>query len=709
MEKDIRLRMMYCPQCAAVLKIADESKKRICPYCERPIRPTPTVVNKPHPSPSADLLPRTPAAALSYAKYFFEDLDWNARLFLPAVSVTHTDALLQTFLQIGAEDALTWQLAFECAYTPAFKKAEGLLSAQHKAEQLYISGKTREAQYLFDSLRDCLLVCKEQFYGILQNLLAITEQLRRCGTQETELRIFCKKADALRSIVDSLEIPQSIEELPAVQTELENRNKELSDRLAEIGIDAEAEYRKIGTHLAQKQYTDALATMQRIAGYKNTNALAAEVCRFYNFRDVLQIAGQLYMYAPNDKSGCIYSVENGKPSAEPVLKGVAKILVTYGSRLFWLDSKNRLQYFDFSDKMNYEFDRKQSFPGADVYRSDSVSEIYISCFSKEGKGPRKVSKFELDAIKETVLAEDISQLHAVRDGLILYTDTKSETFVTDIKTAETRAVCRGRIDLCAVNANRIIYTRNAPSADNKNLYVFTAAQEGKEELLAANILDFCGIQNDLVYFTVGNQLQKSLLCTDVSSGVKKQIIKYADEITLAEDGRVYVICGDAYNRVLYGICPKTLKKKQICDQVQSVLRVYCANIFYIDTDYNLCCVQTDGNGQTVLFADTEKVLLWNDHTVYFTAADDVFVSQDVTGATRVNKHISLYGIATDGSLLQKIACGIADAQIYNEKEIDFFKCTTSANGSTAKWLFRFDTESAETFKLLEYHIYKKGK
>ena len=72
------------------------------------------------------------------------------------------------------------------------------------------------------------------------------------------------------------------------------------------------------------------------------------------------------MYAPNDKSGCIYSVENGKPSAEPVLKGVAKILVTYGNRLFWLDSKNRLQYFDFSDKMNYEFDRKQSFPGADV-------------------------------------------------------------------------------------------------------------------------------------------------------------------------------------------------------------------------------------------------------------------------------------------------------------------------------------------------------
>ncbi len=710
MEKDIRLRIMYCPQCAAMLKIADETKKCFCPYCEQPVRPTPCAVTKPKADTEETVLPRTASAALSYARYVFENTDWDARLFLPSVRLPHTDALARTFLQIGAEDSTAWMLLFECTCEPALQKAIGFTQALKKAEELYLQGRKKEALYIFNSLRDCLCVCREELYALLQEATEILGRLRRFDLTETQLPPYAEKADALHGIIDALIVPERIEDLPGVKAEFEQRNKEVAAGLAEIGIDAEAQYRKIGVHLTQKQFMPALALLQSIAGYKNTDDLAAEVCKDYRFREILQITGQLYMYMPDDKyDGGIYGIVNGKPASEPTVKGVAHILTSYGTVLFYTDGKNRLRYFDFSDKTDHEFDRKRSFPKTEIYKTDRCSQIYISYLSKDGKGPRTVARMDLDTVSETVLIENASCVYAIRNGMILYADTNGEVFVRHTHTDETVSVCNGKIDFCAVEEDCIYYTRNAPSDDNKNLYTFKWGTKEQEQLLAANILSFCGVRNGQSFYTVGNKLQNSLQCTDTATHTQKAIAKNAIEVHIAEDGRIYAVCGDVYNRVLYCVCPTELRKKQLCDAVQNVLRVYCGNVFFTDTENNLCCVQTDGTSRRILFADVEKVLLWHDHTVYFTAADDVTVSQDVTGATRVNKHLSLYGITTDGTLLQKIACGIADAKVYSETEIDFFKYANQSNGNTAKWLFRFDSKNGEIYKLFEHRSNKKGK
>ncbi|MBE6813312.1 MAG: hypothetical protein E7523_10595 [Ruminococcaceae bacterium] len=706
MEKEKRLRLLYCPHCTHSLKIANDVRKVICPYCGIPVRPTqtPSAPTQNEADVLADIADvRT---ALAFVRFFFDSFDWDAWVLAHRYTVEQTEQLVSRFLQSACNDAAAWMLAFECIYTPVLKKAQGFSLAVTAAADLYTQNQKKEAAAYFDSLRQAVAFTQNKSSEIIRLLTYYTENAKLFGANENDCAVLHEKIQHIQTVLTEIQLPRTVEEIPAVKANLDTNNRAMSERFAEVGIDLEVEYRKIGNQLAQKQVKEAVNALQRFKGYKNTATLLKDVNRCYRFLEILQIAGRLYI----EKGNALYALENGKPSAEPIIRGLAKILLTNADRILYLDVKNKLLQFDLTEKTSIEFDRKRTFPEMTAVETDDPCSLYCTYRSKEGKGPKVFARINPETMAETVLLEDTATIHGTGNGILLFADSRGETFAFFLASGEVFPVCRNRIELCGFEENSILYTRNAPTADNKNLYVFTIGQDPHERLLASNIYSVCVINGNLVYYTIGNKLQKSLYCVDLQSGQDEQLLKIADTVELTDRHYAYATVGDANNRILYRIDTQNHKQTNITDGVRTLCGMHCGRLYYADTDGNLCSCLPDGTGKLVLFADMRKMLIMQNGMLFFLAADEIHSFRDEEGNLHTKELQSLYSIHADGTQLQKIAHAVSDTQCFNDKEIDFFKNAATSDGGSARWMFRYDTKSGETFKLLEYTVGgKKGK
>ncbi|MBR2413248.1 MAG: DUF5050 domain-containing protein [Clostridia bacterium] len=706
MEKEKRLRLAYCPTCSHALKVAADARKVICPYCGIAVRPTQTQA-APIPKEEdvlADIADvRT---ALAFVKFFFDSFDWDAWALAHRYTVEQTEQLVSRFLQSACNDAAAWMLAFECIYTPVLKKVQGFSAAINATADLYAQKQKKEAVAYFDSLQQAVNFMQNKSSEITRLLTYYAENAKLFGANETDCAALHEKVQQVQTALTELQLPRAVEEIPAVKTALEATNRAMTERFAEVGIDLEVEYRKIGNQLAQKQLKDAVNALQRFKGYKNTATLLKDVNRCYRFLEILQIAGRLYV----EKGNALYALENGKPAAEPIVRGLAKILLTNADRLVYLDIKNKLMQFDLTEKATLEFDRKRTFPEMNTIETDDPCSLYCTYRSKEGKGPKVLARINPETMAESVLLEDVATVYGTGNGILLYTDSHGATFAFSLVNGEVYSVCHNRIELCSFAENCILYTRNAPTADNKNLYVFTLGNTPHERLLASNIYAVCAASGNCVYYTVGNKLQKSLFCADLQSGNCEQLLKIADTVELIDRHYAYATVGDANNRILHRLDTQNHKQTIITDGMRVLYGMHCGRLYYADADSNLCTCLPDGTGKQVLFADVRKMLFMQNGMLYFLAADEIHSFRDEEGALHTKELQSIYSMHADGTLLQKVAHAVADAQCFNDKEIDFFKNAATTDGGTARWMFRYDTKSGETFKLLEYTVGgKKGK
>lgn len=706
MEKEKRLRIAYCPTCNRSLKVAHDVRKVICPYCSIPVRPaqTPCTPMQNETELLADITDvRT---ALAFVKFFFDSFEWDAWALSHRYTVEQTEQLVSRFLQSACNDPAAWMLAFECICTPVLKKTKSFSATIAVTAELYAQNQKKQAVALFDSLRQAVAFLQNKSSEITRLLTYYAENAKLFGAEDADYAALCEKIQQIQSAIAEIQLPRTTEEISDIKTNLDANNRAMSERFAEVGIDLEVEYRKIGTQLAQKQLKDAVTALQRFKGYKNTATLLKDVNRCYRFLEVLQIAGRLYI----EKGNALYPLENGKPSSEPIVRGLSKILTTHADRIVYPDIKNKLMQFDLTEKTTVEFDRKRTFPEMTVIETDDPCSLYCTYRSREGKGPKVFARINPETMTETVLLEDTATVHGAGNDILLYADSHGETFAFSLVTGENIPVCRNRIELFAFVQDCILYTRNAPTADNKNLYMFTLGDAPQECLLASNIYSVCAANDNCVYYTIGNHLQKSLYCANLQSGQSEQLLKTADAVELTDRQYVYVTVGDTNNRVLHRIDTLNHKHTKVTDGMRTLYGTHCGRLYYADADGNLCTCLPDGTGKQLLFADVRKILFMQNGMLYFLAADEIHLFRDEEGKPHTRELQSLYSIHADGTQLQKIAHAVADAQCFNDKEIDFFKNAVTNDGSTARWMFRYDTKSGETFKLLEYTVGgKKGK
>ncbi len=706
MEKEKRLRLLYCPHCTHALKIANDARKVICPYCSIPVRPiqSPSI----QPPNEADALADITdvRTALAFVRFFFESFDWDAWILSHRYTVEQTERLVSHFLQSACNNAAAWMLAFECIHTPVLKKTQGFTAAIAVITDLYSQKQKKEAVAYFDSLRQAVAFMQNKSGEIIRLLNYYAENAKQFGANETDCSALHEKIQQVQTAIAEIQLPRATEEIPAVKAVLDANNRAMSERFAEVGIDLEVEYRKIGNQLAQKQIKDAVNALQRFKGYKNTATLLKDVNRCYRFLEILQIAGRLYI----EKSNALYALENGKPSAEPILRGIGEILQTNADRIIYLDIKNKLLQFDLTERTTVEFDRKRTFPEMTAIETDDPCSLYCTYRSKEGKGPKVFAHISPDNMAETVLLEDVATVHGIGNDILLYSDSHGETFAFSLVSGEVYSVCRNRIELFAFAGNCILYTRNAPTADNKNLYVFTLDKDPHERLLASNIYSVCAANGNSVYYTIGNKLQKSLYCVSLQNGNCEQLLQIADTVELTDRQYAYATVGDANNRILYRIDTQNHKQTKITDSIRLLCGMHCGRLYYTDADGNLCSCLPDGTGKLFLFADMRKMLFMQNGQLFFLAADEIHSFRDEDGNLHTKELQSLYSMHADGTHLQKVAHAVSDTQCFNDREIDFFKNAATSDGATARWMFRYDTKSGETFKLLECSVGgKKGK
>ncbi len=706
MEKDKRLRIAYCPTCSHSLRVAADARKVICPYCGIAVRPNTTAASS-LPTAADTLTDISDVrTALAFVKFFFDSFDWDAWVLCHRYTVEQTEQLVSRFLQSACNDAAAWKLAFECICVPVLKKVQGFTAAVNATAELYNQKQKKEAVAYFDSLRQAVSFIQSKSGEINRLLTYYAENAKLFGATEAEYAVLLEKAQQVQAAVADLQLPRTAEDIPAVKAQLDANNRAMTERFAEVGIDLEIEYRKIGNFLAQKQIKDAASALQRFKGYKNTATLLRDVNRCYRFMEVLQIAGRLFI----EKGNALYALENGKPSAEPIVRGIAKILLTNADRLVYLDLKSKLMQFDLTEKTSIEFDRKRSFPEMTVVETDDPCSLYCTYRSKEGKGPKVLARINPETMAENVLIEDIAVVYGTGNDILLYSDSHGETSAFSLTNGETYSVCHNRIDLFSFAQDCILYTRNAPTADNKNLYAFTLGTEPKERMLASNICSVCAVNGSLIYYTVGNKLQKSLYCTNLQGEKTEQLLKVADTVELTDRQYAFATVGDVNNRILYRIDTQSRKQTKITDSIRILYGMHCGRLYYADNDGNLCSCLPDGTGKQVMFADIRKMLFMQNGMLYFLAADEIHSFRDEEGNLHTRELQSLYSMQADGTMLQKVAHAVADTQCFNEKEIDFFKNAATTDGATARWMFRYDIKSGETFKLLEYTVGgKKGK
>ena len=705
MEKENRIRLQYCPLCAKALRTASDARKIICPHCAVPVHPVsvcPMIQNAE--SDFTDTFSDI-RAAYSYVRVLLESYDWSSRTLHQSITLAQTDAIVSRYRRIAAEDAYTWLMAFDCTCIPVTKKLQGILAVLDKIASIYSENKV-EAVALFNSLQQAAAFVQEKKDSILQQLSLFAKNAQLCNADAATACDMQARIQALQAALQELCIPKSAEDIESVRRVLDEKNRSLSEQFAEIGIDLELEYRRIGNFLSQKQFKDAVAALARFNGYKNTKTLLRDVNRCYRFDEVLQITGRLLLA----KGGNLYAVENGRPAAEPCVRGISQLLGSYADRLFYTDAKMKLCCYDLTEKTTVEFDRKRTFPESNPVAADDPCALFFTYRTKDGKGPQVLSKIDPAAFSETVICEDTAVIHGIKNNILVYTDSKGATFALRLSDDIRYDICTNRIELCEIKDSGIVYTRNAPTADNKNLYFYKFTADAKEQTLATNIRSVCCIADGKVLYTVGNKLCSALFAADAESRSTTQLAQSVYKVEHTDCNAVYYSIGDIYNRSLFRFDTHKQTCTQLTDSLLKVFGSHCGVLLYLDAESNLCSVLPDGKEANTLFADVREVLMMQNGRLFFTAADDMQTMRDEAGNTYRNELISLYSISHDGKDLRKIAHGIAGAQCFNSKELDFFKNAPTADGSTARWLFRYDTRTDETFKLMDYSIgNKKGK
>ena len=417
----------------------------------------------------------------------------------------------------------------------------------------------------------------------------------------------------------------------------------------------------------------------------------------------------------------LYEVVNGVPAEKPIIRGISQFIDCYNNRYYYFKAGRGIYCYDFSTKSetcidsgkpsdykiggDYEYSSVLGGTGV-VVKKKLAYEQKKGCLNKNKKKTDEEVRlnnyrlilvdFKSNSVR-TVINEmvDIADHYgdkvfyifaerlpgkAVKKGdgflaKLFKKDKKKPTTpeepnfttclkVCDLATGANTTVLNEDCEIHAVKGDRIIYSIWTPNALNRDLYVYEMSTQ-TEVLIENNVYNFFAVEQDMIYYTVGNEDFCSLVRNNYNGTERLEVMHQVSNIIGFRAGWMYVKKGYGLNAILMKISSDGKRKVIVCTQYKKAYEITASHIHYLDTYDTLRVVRTDGKDNHKI-ADNINWVIVNESYIYYCREEE----------TKSKATLSLYRMDKEGNNIKKIVFAVDNAIDYDENTLYYSRKDT---------------------------------
>ena len=726
MSETVSLKVLKCPSCGANLKAPNATDVITCVYCGNSIVPVAesSVFGQGGPAGVVRVEGiRSAASALAYAEQFFEEYDWEAFAYAQGLTVSEIDKLADTMKTSSADDKNTWFLCFRAVAIPFLRKATGCqqildaLVEEYRQDDLDAYSKFDAYKRIAATLTDCKA-------GVLANLEKFLAKAVTYGATPAEVA----RLQAHLGSIQAMPLPvqyRAIEDIPAIQAFLAEKNAKILAALAAKGIQAEFAYNRAQELIREKNYVAALNVLLALEGYADSKDLIEKIDKYFLLSDVLEVEGELYFFRKNDSeytSFDLYPTAQGQICGKPIIHNISNIITNYADMLYYLDAGGRLKRYHLSGRKEEQISTAQ-FKSNDFYIHKYTAFLLANQGGEYGHQRYSIVELDLATGATATLAENVSSILSLTGNKLAYTfafkpANESEysnpriiTHVTNVETRETLVLGEGEITIEGYLDNYVVFTRPAPNESNRNLFLKAMDAPDSMQLVEQNIYRFCGIIAGRLFYYVGNSRNQTLIHILPDGTQRKEWPLYIHKVLFEQGGWLYFIRKVGYNAIL---CKSRLDGCQftiIAADIEEFIGIKNGYLYYINDVSDLVRVRMDGSNLQKLCDDVETVLSVQEDRILFISVDDrITTSTFEQTTTKVVK--SIYAVDFSGSGKIKLAYNVSGAKRYDDGTV-YYIATQELPGpydqttTYLESLYRLDMATQNGEKLLDLQVKKE--
>jgi len=624
--------IIECPSCSYPIVVSG-NKLAKCPCCGNSVD-----VSKPKQDDGAALAQkvmgiRTVSAASAHIQYLFETYDWDSfsrdasRFGIPEI-----DVLLNTVRTEHGDDYNTWKISFDYKSECLSQKLKNINSNVEKIAVKYANGGDVDACHnAFDLLKDGVNILKSKQDALLNELTSFITYASRFGAPASEVSRMEKARDALKAEFDGIRIFESLENHPDVIKQLEKKREKSVAEYKQKGIDAPAVYDNAVRSCKAGKFAEACKLFGSIADYEDSSAYIAEMSKVHTTDRIAYMHNKIF-YRSNGSLGNYLTQEKSMLDSRMYVTSlnVNKLLGLYGDKLFYLvENSSSIYYLDINaDALPPKkfVPLKYTFYGK-IYRPLAMRLLskrrncFIFAVSYD-TAEAKAAKKAFCKAHNIPYRKDIEKLADNADF--------KDLVMLDAETGECSIIAEGVKHLLddgasALNGNVIYYIAHTVSYKKKkvvgvegcSLYSYNIeSKETKQELAGNARIEYLDPQTSTVVYTCSDHDENNRSIFVRRNGIDNEIARNVYGFYKVIAGKIFYTVGNSEVR-------------------------------------SLCSVGLDGKDSKEVMKYIERIVHSDDEWLYI-----------IRGS---GKYITLYRMSVTGGALQKIAFGVARADV----ETDF--------------------------------------
>lgn len=704
-----------CPICNFPLRYDSKNgdEKIACPNCSNKVLPVSASLARKAETDSFPDIRSAPALYAFVDTYYQSSLDDGFFTSADSFTVKTVDDTVANALIYTACEPIAWRAEIERLLLPMEKKLEYVETLPEKIANAHLDDNPGEQMYYFDIYESTLRAFVSHIEKSRAALDFAFGRAEKFGMDEDTKQALKERLETLEARVSELakndNLPKDPTQLEALKQATAKRDARITEALMAIGVSAEDTYVSANGLVKKKKNAQALDMFRQLGYYKDSAEQAAELDCYKKFDDIRSIAGKLYLckkrhanplHKISEKLALYDLIPLDDPESAPdVLSNpIHKIIETYGDKIYHLNKDNQLTCLDLQDDINrdvlldgktYLFDENTKF-----YSLDGLCKLAVAAKERvvieKGRNKGKLRKTDTDLLIIDLSSEEMTLCDFAIDDVVCICDSyifyrKDNNALSkeggklligyNVVTGKRITMPQNVYKVHGVIDEYIIYSQQMSSPYNLSLRVLNCGVTTFERVLEDNILDFSGIIDKKIYYSVGSYDMRVLCRIDPNTLERHEIqrgikAKSGSEILLVREGWMYFKKGEGQNTALARCRPDGSEYSVIC---QNFERFACKMpfirgfLFYIDVDGSLCRVYISGHSPRVISNNVVKdmgILAFHKGKIYFARNEYTgkcavvkpgLTKKMASSIVQTDKYsLSLYSCELDGTNLCKI-------------------------------------------------------
>lgn len=704
-----------CPICKFPLNFDSENEhaQMMCPNCSNKVEPINAALAQRRDNASFPDIRNAPALFAFVDTYFESSIGDDFFTSCDSFTVKTVDDTVANTLLYTANEPLAWRAEFERLLLPMEKKLAYLEGLPEKIAKEHLDDKLGEQMYFFDIYESTLKELGPHIERIRPKLDFALERAEKFGMEKDCIKALKDRLCALEARVCELSkeenLPKDPVLLDAVKEARQKRDARINEALIAMGVSAEDTYVSAVGLVKKKKNAQALDMFRQLGSYKDSAEQISELNCYKKFDDIRSIAGKLYLcqkkqaISAKNKSHqtALYDLiplDEQNPELVPLDTPMHKIIATYADKIYHLNKDKQLTCLDLQDSINravlldgksYLFDEHTKF-----YSFDGLCKLAVAAkeqvIIEKGRHKGKLRATDTDLLLIDLSSEEmtlcdfgIDDIVCICDSYIFYRkennaipgESGKQLIGYNVVTGKRVTMPQNVYKVHAVVDEYVIFSYQKSSPYNLSLRALSCGVTSFERVLEDNILDFSGVIDQKIYYSVGSYDMRVLCRIDPVTLERREIqrgikAKSGSEILLVREGWMYFKKGDDKNTVLARCRPDGSDYSVVCSSFE---RFACSMpfirgyVYYFDTNGSLCRVLISGRAHKVISDNIVKdmgILAFYDGKICFARHEyagkcavvkQSFTKKATSSIVQTDKYsLSLYTCNLDGSQLCKL-------------------------------------------------------